>query len=63
VQVGIGLANTWRVIGFDPETPFTVYANVPLSASLKLNVAVPTGAVATFAELNGTSLNPGPVVW
>src|SRR5215831_11530447 len=61
-HVGCGLANTCRVMGLDWVTPFTVYENVPLFASVKLNVAVPTCVTWTALGLNGCALNAGPVV-
>src|SRR6185369_3759694 len=60
-HVGTGLANTWRVIGFDCETPFTVYAKVPLFPSVNVKVALPTGFTETGKEPKA-SLKAGPVV-
>jgi hypothetical protein len=60
--VGTGEAKISRVIGFDCVTPFTVYANVPLFASLKEKLAVPTGVAVTCDGFHGLALKAGPVV-
>src|SRR5689334_3078247 len=60
VQVGWGDENTCLVIGFTWVTPFTVYSNVPLFASAKVKVPVPTCVTATAPH--GAELNAGPVV-
>jgi hypothetical protein len=50
------------MIGWDRETPSTVYAKVPASAPEKLKLAVPTGVDVTWAGLQGAASNAGPVV-
>jgi hypothetical protein len=51
------------VIAFVPETPFTLYDQVPSFASLKVKVPVPTGVTRTEAALNVPLLAGGPEVW
>jgi len=57
-----GIMKTSRVISLICETPYAVYANVALFPSKNVNVAEPTGVSVTFAGLNGTALNAGPLV-
>src|SRR5258706_8305057 len=52
-----GVAKTSRMIGFDCETPLTVYANVPELTSAKVNVAEPTRVTTTIDGFHGFALN------
>jgi hypothetical protein len=58
----VGVENTCRVMAFDWDTPFNVYENVPVLASVKVKVAVPTSVLVTNALFQGFALKAGPVV-
>jgi hypothetical protein len=60
-QTGPGEWKTWRVIGFDCDTPPIEYENVPLLPSANASVAVPTGVANTFVESKGAAFQAGPV--
>ena len=60
-HVVFGLAKSWRVMGLEPLTPFTVYEKVPLLPSLKESDAIPTAVVVTCDGFQ-FALNAGPVV-
>jgi hypothetical protein len=57
-----GDQNGWRVIAFVPETPSTVYENVPLFASLNDRVMLPTWRTFTLDALNVALDAAGPDV-
>jgi hypothetical protein len=61
-QTVAGDENTWRVIGFDWLTSFTVYVNTPLFASLNEKLTTPTCVRPTRDASHRAALNAGPVV-